>query len=344
MPSAIDYILPCSNKFHAQRDFKRLDCGKKAGTVILTALAALLSLGLAGTAVFRLLVGHFSQTVTNKDTKSTVQKIRRAGEPFLKKGPTPIHSPVKTVYVMPRYTEEDLLYTDSEEVTEDLTSAEQTSEGSGEFVADPAEAQSNSRKRVRFLAGCLNKLNDLLAPDNKKCGISMDNGDCFYDSFAIKLRELGYEATAKQMREEVCREAQRIHLENPKVNWIRAELEQENDFDYEKASENIGNAIVQKYSYEEFLESVQFSAEESLSKGKILIWGNEAIDGRILCSLYEVNLRVLEVGYMPHFEPSDRDAYYKNDQKDWIINNSEFPFTIELGLIPDHFVPILSKE
>lgn len=363
MPSVIDYFHPCSNKFHAQKDFKRLDCGKRAGTVILTALAALLSLGVAGSAVFRLLVRHFSRIESNKGTKSSIQKIRNVGEPVITKDSTPIKSfslPNLHSNRTPLFPEQDLLYpktshsrtslyseedfwcSNSDEAYE--SSVEASDEEGWEYVADPSVAQREKFKRLAFLEGCLNSLNDLLTLENKKCGVSINNGDCFYDAFAIKLNEFGILVTAKQLRENVSWEALRIHEENPDRNWIKTELEGENDFDFEKASDSIGNTVLQRVSYLEFIENVQFSAEEALSERKVLIWGNQNLDGRILANLYNVNLRVVEVGYIPHFEPSDSLAYFKNDNSEWIVRDMECPFTVELGLIPEHFMPIQSID
>lgn len=64
MPSVSSYFNPCSRDFQSCSDFARLNIGKRIGVVILTALAAIFSLGFFAVPVSRLLINRFKSLNT----------------------------------------------------------------------------------------------------------------------------------------------------------------------------------------------------------------------------------------------------------------------------------------
>jgi hypothetical protein len=196
-------------------------------------------------------------------------------------------------------------------------------------------------KRAEYLEGCFAKLSQLVVSENKILGQAVDNGDCFFDAFRQQLKRLlGIDTTVKELRAEISAYAH--DLRHKPDNWIK---------DYIVLSRENQNIDEREklLAYEEYLEGVHrdVSMAEKLM-GKLPIWGDKKLDGRILCELYNVNLRVLEVGYLEEEDPSDPNTYWDLEKEEQLVySKPECTHTIELAVAPDfsgHYVPIFPKN
>ncbi|MBX9586378.1 MAG: hypothetical protein K2X50_03885 [Gammaproteobacteria bacterium] len=181
-------------------------------------------------------------------------------------------------------------------------------------------------------------------PDNFSLSEAKGKGDCFYDSCAQELNEwVGKsEYTIKSLRL-LCHQYA-VELDgrcnaNPQHpdNWIAKAL----NYDTRK--------------YQDYLANVQYTVEErELGEGvgddKLAVWGEQHIDGRILCKRLGVRLHVIEVRENPDDKTNEIQKFIVSHN---LVSESELKNVNEDGIdwrkrellhiavCNLHFVPIL---
>lgn len=208
-------------------------------------------------------------------------------------------------------------------------------------IDDEVNKQNESQKRVvpalviidgkpvslRTL-NCLKKLEGVLKLLRKKAGIAKNNGDCFWDAFAQRLSViLRQPITVQELRQKVSCYVQQLDKGPDEENWVKRMIKKE---------------YAPMDTYENYRDRVAYDADEALRRElPSAIWGQEKRDGVILCRLYQVNLKVYEVGYFDD-DPSkmtDMKNYWDSDAR--IYPQSEiYPHSVEIALYPGHFVPV----
>ncbi len=181
-------------------------------------------------------------------------------------------------------------------------------------------------------------------PEGFGLAAAKGKGDCFYDSCAQELNEWAgkNEYSIKSLRvlcNEYAVELDRIcnaNLRHPD-NWIAKAF----NYDSRKYQEYLANV---RYSVEER------EAEEGLGDDKLAVWGEQHIDGRILCKQLGIKLHVIEVRENPDDLTNKTEKFIvshnlvdeaglKNvdgDNIDW--NDRKL---IHIAVCNIHFVPIL---
>lgn len=193
-------------------------------------------------------------------------------------------------------------------------------------LAQPQVFEINGKFVSLRTIKCLKRLDVELESLGKACGKAIDNGDCFWDSFAKGLSAiLGREVTIKELREQVSQEVQRLDQGPEEDNWVKKFMETD-----------------LMDVYEDYRDQVAFTCDEILEKGKgSPVWGTEKRDGVILCHLYKVNLKVYSVGCM-----DDHPSQMENEDNFYFGEDDEYPQrqpydrTIEIALYPGHFMPV----
>ncbi|BBI17397.1 hypothetical protein [Neochlamydia sp. S13] len=228
--------------------------------------------------------------------------------------------------------EEDLYYSDDEDIYYeiDLESNENEidydeldqKEEDRDLKRLPISSNDPSSKPKRSIKDrCLERLKGDLAAINKEYGTAIDDGDCFFDAFAQALnKKLNGNLTLTDLRRKVSEYVNTLPSQD---NWIKNSLEEE-----------YGNID----SYESYVKGVKYNSSEAEKHGGYPIWGKSEIEGVILCHLYQVNLKVYEVG----------DG---GDGVDGLwVAELEYPLstpydtTVELALYPGHFLPVYDKK
>lgn len=174
---------------------------------------------------------------------------------------------------------------------------------------------------------CMQKLKKELTALGKTYGNAIDNGDCFWDAFAQGLNKiLGKNVTIKELRQQVSDEIQKLDKGPDRDNWVKKSMK--SDF---------------MDTYEDYRDRVAYTCDELLKKGSsAIVWGQEDRDGRILCHLYKVNLTVFSAGCIEDkLSKMDDDDNFYSDKRD-VLPNKPYANTVEIGLYPGHFFPVLN--
>ncbi len=172
------------------------------------------------------------------------------------------------------------------------------------------------------------KLENLLKKKGKVLGDAIDNGDCFYDSFAANLKPiLKREVTIKELREKVRAEAVRLSKGPEHENWIKK------------------SGLVDDYTT--YLKEVGFTYEEILKKdfpfkGIYPPWGLPNLEGVILCSIYKVNLIVHTVGCLDDHDLNNEENFYEG-LEEYPAADLPYENSIEIAIYPGHFMPVFPK-
>jgi hypothetical protein len=176
---------------------------------------------------------------------------------------------------------------------------------------------------------CWEKLDKELEKLGKKRGKAIDNGDCFWDSFAKTLTlKLGRTVTIAELRQKVSEEVKRLDQGPDEENWVKKGMR--------------GDSMD---TYPEYRDRVAYTCSEALEqKLTSPIWGRQNRDGVILCHHYKVNLRVYSVGCI------DEHPSKMEDEENFYWGEDDFPKgqpyseTIEMAIYPGHFVPVFNKD
>lgn len=171
------------------KEFHSLSAGQKTGTIILSALAALVTLGIAFAPVFKSLVNRFNKLNANHLTQESAKANRVGGN----------IAPFAFVNIKEPFA------------------------SSTQFEYDrppsPAKLELTAKERAFFKTehvspstqGALSRLsNDLqIILPKKSLSSTIDNGDCFFDAFAQGLSKiLKCKISHQELREIVSRYAQ----------------------------------------------------------------------------------------------------------------------------------------
>lgn len=199
-------------------------------------------------------------------------------------------------------------------------------------------------------------LKNELEKHSKTYGKAVDNGDCFFHSFAQALNMLNRK------------------IELPKSVTIDELRKKIRDFVNAPESCERAKALFFKESPEQTDAEKQIAWEEykkgiahSFSNLNItLTWGKPVFEGRVLCELYKVNLRTVDAGFLNGLTDSEAFVLFRSPEvrrqfledtnkcyaglsnSDCILISKEFP-SIEIGCIRSgaahgHFVPIFDKD
>lgn len=210
-----------------------------------------------------------------------------------------------------------------------------SSDGESSDGEDVPPTKSDAPKKKYLIGGkeyslrsfkCIEKLNAELKSLGKIAGTAIDNGDCFWDSFAQGLnRLLERKVTIKELREIVSKEVKRLNQGPENENWVKRMIDKE---------------VRRAESYEEYLVRVVLDGNEASEMRFPPVWGQEARDGVILCRHFQVNLETHLSGcYDDH--PSKME-----DQDNFFIGSQNYPYgekfssKIEMAIYPGHFVPV----
>lgn len=260
MIAKTEYFNPFSTQFTAWEDFKNIkNVWSQVRIVTIVALVAIVTLGIGILPVFRLLVENHvikeGVTSPSKTTQTTETKLNNAlfsdtvhkeqGELLANKNLS--HAvdaqPVKQEIPAPIFTDAD----DSDTIRKKM----------GEYIV-------------------LTQL-----PANRKLGLAIDNGDCFYDAFAQELNaEVYTKKTIKELRTTVSDTITSVPF------W---------------------REYHQKIAKDENPDHIALTAQEAIEQKKPVVWGRQALEALILSEVYRVNVCIVEAGLLnEHFE---NDAY-----------------------------------
>lgn len=179
-------------------------------------------------------------------------------------------------------------------------------------------------------------------PTEFKLGISKDKGDCFFDSCAQQLNELyGTHQYTDKMLRELCRDyaiaLDKKCEQNPQHNdnWLAKLFRNQGDY----------------YNY---LMNIQYTDAECQagigSAEGYAIWGEQHIDGRIICEVLGIKLHIVQVMPNPDDKTSNQAKFLvghklfdeklkavelNKDNKIWSDAK-----TIRIAVCDNHFVPI----
>lgn len=226
--------------------------------------------------------------------------------------------------------QEDWMYEDNSWMEEDISDEIKSKK--------PASAKEkyyiNGKECSLRTLKCVEKLEEFLSALGKEHGTAIDNGDCFWDSFAKSLgRLLGREVTIQELRERVSHEVKKLDQGPDEANWVKHMIQKD------------------RYApdtYEDYRDRVGLDCAEILARGlPAPIWGQESRDGAILCRFYQVNLIVYTVGYYDDdiSKAADKDNYWTcEDEGQKYPSGESYPHNIEIALYPGHFVPVRNKD
>jgi len=182
-------------------------------------------------------------------------------------------------------------------------------------------------------------------PESHDCWKAKGRGDCFFDAMALGLNAIFNVAdySTKSLRllcSDYARELDKKCEGNPhhENNWLGKSLKQ---------------------FYQQYLANIQFTVEEReqgeglVGGDNLAVWGEEHIDGRILCEKLGISVHILEVRENPDFDEeggarfivghnlvtADRLRNIVEENVDYENNR-----TIHLAICNNHFVPILNKS
>lgn len=400
MPSISSYFSPCSTEFHAGKDFKNLSCGQRFGVGILTALAAICSLGILATPIFRLLVGRFTKLnadklppAANKTNHVAQQQLPSAVSTVI---PTPsapsivpqTPSPMPTQYTKPMPPpapaektspssiippnipmNSDLqlnLYPDQITIPPDISKHSQLTKlnlknANPVSVSPPTpHAKPTVRELYRRSlgyappppTGALKKttqakrafVNLKLQALDKVRGEAIDNGDCFFHAFAqtlnvIRVKRGEKPVTVPQLRQQV---AKYVEKETPENKWVMDLCNT--------------NTTIAPEGFERYKKEIQNLA----TLDNTPLWGHPLRDGRILCELYNVNLRTYSADLsdidsdkatrllknpseLRKLAESDEGWMFGADANDCVTIKTATE-TIEIATYPGHFMPVFNRQ
>ncbi len=169
-------------------------------------------------------------------------------------------------------------------------------------------------ERSRLATRRLNEVVHKLSP-SMKLSKTEDTGDCFYDAFAQGLSAiLGKTVTFQELRTII-----KNHIDSgADVSWAKKKVP---DF----------NEWVQKVGLD--------------SRTVIPVWGVTAVDGRILCEHFKVNLREISETY---FDESPGEGLEKDENRIQSDDTYGWPYeesrkTVVIGNIPGHYFAVIPQ-
>lgn len=363
MPSISSYFNPCSKEFNAAKEFKKLTCLEKSVVSVVTVLVGLLSASLLATPVFRLLVGRFKK-LDPKELPATPAKVDTVAKDALKTPgkdaavdgtdePAPVDQSDDTAdaddttisLTLTEVPEDPRIVALREKFAKEKLSSKELYEISLGYDVPKAKIVPPSKLKMLLQKILL----PLIKAQDKVLGSAIDNGDCFYHSYAEALnivRKQRNEApvTAVELRQKVAEYA-------AKNKGILEAFEKTDDQLFPNGIEHYADHVG---------ESVGIQADKP-------VWGIARLDGAILCELYNVNLTTWFVGltgankdnnataeqFYAKGQQKFRKQFLENKGKDkWICKvmdedsvkvNDKSP-TIEIVRIGDHIHPIFNSK
>lgn len=204
---------------------------------------------------------------------------------------------------------------------------------------EEVEAKASYSTSLRTI-NSLKILNQTLADEGKTCGKAIDNGDCFFDSFAQSLNRLnGTSYTIKDLRKEFSDYVNDPANKNEIIGLISSDTPTIKD--QSESAEEFKERIDSEFetTYKELKENSIYTFDES-SEAR---WGNVTLEGAILCKLHNVQMRILEVGVIDDSKGKSKDInnYWKLDGVKF--KKTDAIGTIEIASYPGHFMPIIPK-
>ena len=200
-------------------------------------------------------------------------------------------------------------------------------------------------------------------------GDSYSGGDCFFDSCALALTAAKGEQYIFDGLRKLCsdyvKNLDKDHPtpkkadapKTPRENWIYWLLYQKALSDRQSAGVDISDKVVQAEAadkYNQYLMRIQFTAEEAkrLKKQKlgsgIAEWGEQEVDGRILCHELGVRIHVIEVNEALFDHPDidspilhqiiDAEGVHPREDPSELYRD---PNVIHIAAYRNHFAPIL---
>ncbi len=162
---------------------------------------------------------------------------------------------------------------DVENDDDDLSTPDSDIDSDDEDI-ETDDAAGNTRKKVypqsEIVNGtkvslrtinCKRKLAMILNTEGKTFGQAIDNGDCFYDSFAQRLSIiLGRKVTLQDLRQTISDYIQNLDKGPHEDNWVKQMMQDE---------------YIAQDTYEQYRERVAYDCEESLQRGILPVWGQE---------------------------------------------------------------------
>jgi hypothetical protein len=241
------------------------------------------------------------------------------------------------------------------------------------LFSDQEPIQTKTSNKSTITKVCRKKLEEILAIKNQRYIETSDEGDCFYDAFAVGLLSHGktinfreeklneaFRAFQNQTPEEKLQNLDKIqYLRRAIVRELRYQVKNEIDLIHQQDPDN--NWVKQTYasfigeidSYEDYKKYVGDDIIACLKKGRSPIWGRGSIEGTILCRLYRIGLNIGEVGvgiiddeHLGNLiNPQDKFNYlYKNvyfGDGDLYPRQETFEQKIEMAVYPGHFLAIV---
>jgi len=173
-----------------------------------------------------------------------------------------------------------------------------------------------------------------LDPMGKTYGKAIDNGDCFWDSFAQALNQtLGEKVDVKELRKIVSKKVNQPNQDS----WLKGTMKNDSMETQEEYKKYVF------YTSGE-LDLMRNSKEH---ESRYPVFGTATRDGKILCDHYQVNLQVYMAEPMIKEISSqkelDNPLNYGVGKSDFIKIDPNFP-TIEIVQCPGHFMPIIKKS
>lgn len=170
---------------------------------------------------------------------------------------------------------------------------------------------------------------------------TVDNGDCFYDAFAQ-----GYNSMFNRNGDD----------NNDQIQTIKSLRQIISDFAHDSGNEKqlINFKRILGKTYNEWYNYVHEDYETARKNNRNPIWGKLEVDGKILATYFNVNIRILSETFLyeSNMEAEDQGFIDLNDQENRVIgdtmvrsevniNNKITNKTILIGNIPGHFFAIL---
>lgn len=291
MPSISQYFNPCSREFHTCRDFKTLTLGQRMGVVVLTALAAICSIGLLSLAVSRLLVTRFAnwnirdlpqtslkthilaqQVIVTKESQTSKEHDNlQKNEPLQKKPePPPVvpillnEEPLNTPIILPQAKPIEIPPTATSKLSAKNLFYNSIGYIDRKTHKSPQLPPSMDMKRM-LIQSRLNSLGKLM-------GDAIGNADCLMHAFCQVIN---------------VNQKQNLNVENLRFQHSRTILAF-SDFSRTWLDDWFdANKGKVKETIQDFASKIQFSGTSQEP-----IWSFTQREGRILSALFNVNLRV----------------------------------------------------